>query len=321
MTATILVTGASGAAGQFVVPALLEDGYKVRGQFARKPGAARDVDWRQMDFLNADHFGPLVEGCDAVVHLAAELRHTRVMDRVNVDATRNLAAAAAAAGVRYFGHASSVVVYGSPLSPQVDENTRRIDPRAPIEKQYLAEPYMCDYARTKALAEEALEALSPAMVVDMYRPAVVADLDRLLEAREWSVPRKIFSLHRRTQYIYAADAAAAILHLIRRGLAAPAGARSISAYNICDESAGLYRDLLRKGREHTQDPRYRAPMEIPYVADILKQTVKHRTLTFRYPLGMLRFSNAKLRATGFELPIGMPAALNLAFVRASQAPV
>jgi hypothetical protein len=62
-------------------------------------------------------------------------------------------------------------------------------------------------------------------------------------------------------------------------------------------------------------------MEIPYVADILKQTVKHRTLTFRYPLGMLRFSNAKLRATGFELPIGMPAALNLAFVRASQAPV
>ena len=109
---TILVTGATGSAGRCVIPALQSLGFQVRGQYNRERGLEEHVDWRQMNFLESLDFGPLVEGCDAVVHLAAEVRDASRMDRVNVEATRALLAAAQSGGARYFEYASSIVVYG-----------------------------------------------------------------------------------------------------------------------------------------------------------------------------------------------------------------
>ena len=100
------------------------------------------------------------------------------MDAANVDATRRLVAAAERSGAGYFGYASSIVIYGSPRTCQVDERTPRLDPFAPMAKQYDAEPYMLDYARTKAAGEVAIEALSPRMTVDFYRPGVVVTSGR-----------------------------------------------------------------------------------------------------------------------------------------------
>jgi nucleoside-diphosphate-sugar epimerase len=315
MSPTVLVTGASGVAGRFVVPALQRLGFEVRGQYHRQAGKAQGVDWRQMNFLETSDFDELVAGCEAVVHLAAELADVSRMNLVNVDATRALLAAAQSGGVRYFGHASSIVVYGSPRRRTVDEATPLLDPDAPIARQYNAEPYMLEYARTKTLGELAIRASRPAINVDLYRPTVVADFDRLLEVGSWSFIRKFAAAYRRTQYVYAPDAAAAIAHLVSRGLSSERPSQKVEAFNICDQESGTYRDLLRAAYEATGNPRYKLRIDVPFILDSAKDVVKHHNIVLRYPLGMLVFSNAKLLATGFKFPTGFKSALSHALGR------
>jgi nucleoside-diphosphate-sugar epimerase len=309
---TVLVTGATGKVGRHVIPALQRLGFRVRGQYSREPGADPGVDWRRMNFLESLDFVPLVESCDAVVHLAAEITDVSRMERVNVEATRALLAAAQSRGLRYFGHASSMVVYGSPRRRIVDETTSLVDPAAPMVRQYHAEPFMLEYARTKALAELAIRALRPGIAVDIYRPTVVADFGRMLEAGGWSFARKFAAAYRRTQYIYAPDAGAAIAHLVARGLSPDPNRSRIEAFNVCDEDCGTFRDLLRSAYRITGDPRYRVAVDLPLILDLAKDFVKYRTPALRYPLGALRFSNAKLLATGFKFPTGIRSALRQA---------
>jgi nucleoside-diphosphate-sugar epimerase len=315
MSRRVLVTGATGMAGRFVVPALQRLGFQVRGQYRTQTGQVQGVEWRQMNFLESLDFNALVEGCDAVVHLAAELGNVSRMSRVNIEATRALVAAAQSCGVRYFGHASSIVVYGSPRRRIVDEAAPLLNPHAPIARQYNAEPYMLEYARTKALGEAAIRAFQPSCNIDLYRPTVVADLDRLLEAGRWTRFRKLGAAYRRTQYIYAPDAAAAIAHLLARGLSADRPHQKIEAYNICDHECGTYRDLLAAAYNATGDPRYRVKASIPVILDLATVVVKYRNLEIRYPLGMLMLSNAKLLATGFKFPTGFKSALTHALSR------
>jgi nucleoside-diphosphate-sugar epimerase len=305
-------------AGRFVVPALQRLGFEVRGQYHREPGKAQGIDWRQMNFLESLDFSALVAGCDAVVHLAAELGNVSRMNRVNIDATRALLAAAQAGGVSYFGHASSIVVYGSPRRRNVDEATPPLDPYA--SRQYNAEPYMLEYARTKTLGELAIRDCRPSINVDLYRPTVVADLDRLLEAGSWTLLRKLGAAYRRTQYIYAPDAASAVAHLVARGLSAERPQQKVEAFNICDEECGTFRDLLATAYEATGDPRYKVRADIPFILDLVKDKVKYRNIVMRYPLGMLMFSNAKLLATGFKFPTGFKSALSHAVGRSSTTP-
>src|ERR1700730_276282 len=139
---TALVTGATGAAGDYVIPALQSRGFRVRGQYHRKPGTTQGVEWRRINFLESIDFHPLLERCDAVVHLAAELSDVSRMYRVNVEATRELLAAAQSEGIRYFGHASSIVVYGSPRQRLVDETASILNPSEPMVGQYHAGPHM-----------------------------------------------------------------------------------------------------------------------------------------------------------------------------------
>ena len=297
-------------AGRFVVPALQRLGFEVRGQYHRQPGKAEGVDWRQMNFLETLDFSALVVGCDAVVHLAAELGKVSQMNCVNVDASRALLAAAQSGGVRYFGHASSIVVYGSPRRRTVDEATPLLDPYASIGRQYNAERYMLEYARTKTLGELAIRDAGPSFNVDLYRPTVVADFDRLLEAGGWTLLRKLGAAYRRTQYIYAPDAASAVAHLVARGLSTERPQHKVEAFNICDQECGTFRDLLATAYEATGDPRYKVMADIPYILDLVKDKVKYRNIVMRYPLGMLIFSNAKLLATGFKFPTGFKSALS-----------
>jgi nucleoside-diphosphate-sugar epimerase len=295
-------------AGHFVVPALQRLGFEVRGQYHRKPGNAPGVDWRQINFLERLDFNELVAGCDAVVHLAAELGNISRMTRVNVEATRALLEAAQAHGVRYFGHASSIVVYGSPHRRAVEEVTPLLDPQAPLARQYNAEPYMLEYARTKTLGELAIRDNRPSINVDIYRPTIVADLDRLLEAGGWTTFRKLALAYRRTQYIYAPDAASAVAHLVARGLSADRSQQKVEAFNISDQECGTFRDLLVTAYKATGDPRYKVSVDIPFILDLANNVVKYHNM--RYPLGMLIFSNTKLLATGFKFPTGFQSALS-----------
>jgi nucleoside-diphosphate-sugar epimerase len=314
MRPTILVTGATGAVGRHLIGELQSSGYQVRCQYRARSGTVAGPDWQRMDFLESLDFSGLVAGCDAVIHLAAETNQASVMHRVNVEATAALLAAAQSAGARYFGYASSIVVYGSPRRRIVDEATPLLDLRAPLIRQYHANPSMLEYARTKVLAERAIDEFRPNMTVDIYRPSVIVDLNRVLEAGNWSTVRKLAFAYRQTQYIYVLDVAAAILHLLAEALGSLQIRSRIEAFNLCDENCGTFREILTVAHEATGDPRYRVSAGLPMaiVLDLAKDTLKFRDASLRYSLGMLKLCNVKLLGTGFRFPFGVRWALGQA---------
>jgi hypothetical protein len=89
----------------------------------------------------------------------------------------------------------------------------------------------------------------------------------------------------------------------------------MEAYNLCDEASGSFRDLYARAYEISRDPCFQAPFELPIVADMAKDFVRYRAFDIRYPLGMLRLSNSKLRQAGFRFPVGFDAALELVLAR------
>src|SRR3712207_2481684 len=109
----IAVTGATGNIGVQLVRALAgwPEVEEVVGIARRRPFLDVDkVTWREAD-VSAHHLVPLFRGCDAVVHLAWLLQPSRDqtrLDRINVEGSRRVFAAAAKAGVGALVHASSV---------------------------------------------------------------------------------------------------------------------------------------------------------------------------------------------------------------------
>ena len=323
MPRTILVTGASGALGRHLVPELKRSGYLVRGQYCRsRPCLAEGVDWYRMNFLETLDCSALVRGCDGIIHLAGETNNRSLMYRVNVEATKALLAEAKSAGVRYFGYASSIVVYGSPRRRVIDESTPLLNPQASLVRQYRADPSMLEYARTKVLAEQAISNSHPNMNLDIYRPTLVADLDRLLEVGYWSTLRKLAISYRQTQYIYVGDLVAAIQYLMTESLGSAEAHPNVRVFNFADEECGTYRDILTMAYRVTGARRYRAGINMPVfmVLDLLREAVIYRQLTLRYSLGMLRVRNTKLRATGFSFPFGVKSALKQALAQITSQP-
>lgn len=181
----ILLTGASGFVGPHVVAALTQAGYRLRLAQRRPhdgPGGAetivtgdlaRSIDWR-----------PALEGVDHVVHMAG-LAHAgpgldeALYDRINTEATLELAQAAVAAGVRRFVYLSSIKA----LSGAFDG--------APLSEA--AEPSPGDaYGRSKLAAEHGLDrldldwvALRPVLI---YGSGVKANMAALLRLARLPVP-------------------------------------------------------------------------------------------------------------------------------------
>src|SRR5713226_2222872 len=174
MTKRVLVTGGAGYLGSVLTPALLDDGYEVtvldRLLFGRQP-LAGVIDHPRFHLIEGDvtKLGQLdgfLNGMDAVISLAAlsndpscDLK-PELTQRLNFDATIELARRAARAGVRRFLFASSCSVYGSNPSPIVDERSDQY----PVSL----------YAQKKLQAEQALFALSaPGMTISALRMATL----------------------------------------------------------------------------------------------------------------------------------------------------
>ena len=114
----VAVTGVAGMLGQRLL-ALLDADDRVGtivGIDVRDPErGARKLEFHRLDITHAD-LKSVLEGVDAVVHLAAAVRpavDAAVARRVNVDATRRLLDAAAAVSARRFVRASSAAIYGA----------------------------------------------------------------------------------------------------------------------------------------------------------------------------------------------------------------
>ena len=143
----ILVTGAAGFIGSHLCEALLADGHLVLGLDAFIPYYPRALKERNLaglhalpgfTFAEADlrtgHLETLLEGVDAVVHLAAMAGLVRSWQEFegymtcNVLATQRLLAAAATTGSPHFVHASTSSVYGRFATGNEDADTEPISP-------------------------------------------------------------------------------------------------------------------------------------------------------------------------------------------------
>jgi len=126
----VALTGASGYTGGHVLKHLLARGDSVKAlvrEGSITPAlSASGVEIVRGVLGNGKDAGRLVEGCDAVMHIAAVYRTAGHPDsyyrEVNVEGTRLLLEAALAAGIRRFVHTSTVGVHGDVKNPPADED-------------------------------------------------------------------------------------------------------------------------------------------------------------------------------------------------------
>lgn len=168
MSGHVVVTGAAGFIGGYLVQALAQDGADVRAVDVQPdPGRFRlgTVRYFRQDIRDGDGMAALVDGADTVYHLASAHLEVTASDQryreVNVEAAWGLAEACAAAGVRRLVHVSSVGVYGHVESPPARED-------APMRPENI-------YERTKLEGELAVSRSAAATGLDLVvlRPAWV----------------------------------------------------------------------------------------------------------------------------------------------------
>lgn len=145
----IIVTGGSGKAGRAVVKDLLEHGYDIVN-IDIAPPAERNAPFLKADLTDLGQTYQVLEGADAVVHLAAipapGLQSNDVTFEVNMSSTFNVFTAAIALGLQRVVWASSETTLGLPFD-------RQKPAYAPIDEDHPLYPEST-YALSKVLSEE-----------------------------------------------------------------------------------------------------------------------------------------------------------------------
>lgn len=126
----VLVTGGSGFIGSHVVDRVRAHGHEVRNFDLVASPFHDDVETVIGDLCDADAVARALEGCDAVLHLAAVADVDKVAqdpaltDRVNVRGTQTLLEGVRERGISRFVYASTIWVYGDAAGPgALDEDT------------------------------------------------------------------------------------------------------------------------------------------------------------------------------------------------------
>ncbi len=223
---TVLVTGASGFLGGPVCRRLMEAGWRVRGLV--RPGRAVPDGVEPAPAAGLDDAAGVaraVAGVDAVVHLAARVHVMRDRSadplaefrRVNVEGTRTLLQAAAAAGARRFVFASSAKAMGEATTEAWTEAT---EPRP-------ADPYgHSKLEAERAVLDGAAKAGMEATVVRLplvYGPGMRANMLRLFDLVWSGVPRPFGGIANRRTLVFTENVAAAM----EAALASPAAAGQV----------------------------------------------------------------------------------------------
>ena len=150
----VTVFGGSGFVGRYLVRALARDGWRVRvamrqphvGQDLRVMGHVGQIQLVQANVRFKKSVERAVEGADAVINLVSVLyeQGQQNFEGLHINGSNNVAEAAASAGITNFVQVSAI---GADADSDID------------------------YARTKALGEQAVRAAVPS--ADIMRPSII----------------------------------------------------------------------------------------------------------------------------------------------------
>ena len=208
----VLVTGASGFVGTALCRELLARGHTVRAAVRRViPQGALPPGLHQIlvpDIAADFDRRALVDGVDAVVHLAAIAHRTNPIEgemlRVNCDSPVRLAEAAAGL-VRRFIFMSSVKVHGEDSGGRTYGEEDTLTP----EDSYGRSKLEAERALTETAGRNGMELaiIRPPLV---YGPGVKANFSRLLGWIYSGLPLPLASVHNRRSLIYVGNLVDAI---------------------------------------------------------------------------------------------------------------
>lgn len=240
---TVLVTGAAGTVGVYVVAQLIAAGKRVvaTDRFALPTSfdvpADAALEIRQGDITDPRFCAELVEGIDAVVHLAGaiDLRLPwETLSKINVEAVRHLYEAANQKGCRRFVFFSSGSIYRHQRGPITEACP--FDPTSPYEQSKVnAERYLWALPRQGT----AVTVVRPSMI---YGPRA-----RFLGAKASAIPPMLALFFTRipkikggavVNWVHAEDAARSAVFLLDHPDAA------WQAFNVADETPISFGELL-----------------------------------------------------------------------------
>ncbi|HEY7582332.1 MAG TPA: NAD-dependent epimerase/dehydratase family protein [Acidimicrobiia bacterium] len=161
---TVAITGATGVVGGAVLRHLLADGQRVRALVRSDPGLPPEVELARGDVLDPASLRKAFDGVTTVFHVAGINQMCSadpgLLERVNVDGTRNVADAAYEAGALLV-HTSSAAVLGENEDEIGDEGSV---PRAPLPSRYAASKWRAEQQLTELFGRQRVVIVNPSSV-------------------------------------------------------------------------------------------------------------------------------------------------------------
>lgn len=223
----ILITGANGFLGHAILRLLQAAGLWVFATDIGDVCSLLNTPYRKSDITQPAEIKPLVENITTVIHVAG-LAHVfnqdassgEIFHKINEIGTKNVAAAAAAAGVRHFVLISSVSVYG-PYTDEAYDEKRECKPVGPYaQSKYNAE------LRAAEIAKKTGMALTIFRLATLYGEGDPGNVGRLVEAIDRGRFFWVGNGSNRKSLLYKDDAAQAVMSVIQRP------ASGINIFNI-----------------------------------------------------------------------------------------
>jgi nucleoside-diphosphate-sugar epimerase len=284
----VAVTGASGFVGRALCERLRRGGFSLRRIVRADAGG---------DGIAVGDIGPHTQwrdalaGVDAVVHLAARVHHMRDPEadplaqyrRVNVEATRGLANAAAQGGVRRLVFLSSVKVNGEFASRPFTEQ----DPPRPLDP-YGVSKWEGEQALAGICARTGLECVVLRAPL-VYGPGVRANFLSLMRAVARGIPLPLGAVDNRRSLVYVGN----LVDAIGGCLVHPAAAGRTFLINDGEDlsTAELVRRLARALHVRAR------LLPVPVAALRLAARLTGRTAALDRLLGSLRIDGSAIRHT------------------------